>query len=553
MERQLVAPTIDQWRSVQRSQRDQAAAYSPLEITRGFRPRNRQLLRITSSTPDPVTGYYPADWVVSDVSDQTHAEQTGVWAWALDGVAEDGGLFEGEHVGDYEDLPVFRGSQLSTNFPNFLRMVTNVCDISGTSSFTLPASVDAVVDSEAGINTASGTYPAKRGPTKIKAVVTWIDPDYESSSGDSFSFKLYVNSTELTGAPIYTIVTIGGTATIEKQMEWPVNFDKDGDVELVLLCYRVSGSRSLVAQAGTTRIEIAGLPSGIRTEYRQITLPPGVVVGPEVCIDRPTDCCVDDQSSDTSSRDTSSRTPYPTVGSWPDSPTCIDTMGWRGLAVHGVFGTGDVTIPKRFKVRLPSFVPWSHTAYGVSYPACDPRIADYLSGRDVIIETGGSSSGDSAGPDLGQAWALGSTGFYTYYNPEGIEGCTAGGCGYGLDAITDQYESYTDPNGYTWAFQTGYTYALSATWGYGLLNPSSIVLPRRPVFVIKTIAGLTIRAAASGFLTDFFFDEPITLPLVTDIGYVTANPAQRRNPASPYYQVEGAGIKATGDVVLEPY
>lgn len=296
MERQLVAPTIDQWRSVQRSQRDQAAAYNPLEITRGFRPRNRQLLRITSDTADDATGFFPAVWLQSDVSDQSHAEQSDVWAWPIDGAGAEDAFFEGETVGTHEEKPVFRGWMVEDDFPDVLRIVTNVCPVGESAGNRFTAADNYEISTEGGQAIVVGTINAKAGITSVRAVVDWTDPDFEAGTGDSFSFYLIADGTDYTGAPPHLVTFVGNGASMQKEMVWNVLLSEDKTINLALWAYRISGSRSLVAST-TSRLEVNSDVAGTKVEYRQLILNGGAHVGPKICITNPADCCIDDESS----------------------------------------------------------------------------------------------------------------------------------------------------------------------------------------------------------------------------------------------------------------
>lgn len=442
---------------------------------------------------------------------------------------------EGE--GDDQDALVRIEGSYFEGFPGILNLVTNVCPIGETKSLVFTAGADVVVDSEDLTVIASGTYTATAGTAKVKCVVIWTDPDFQASTGDSFGFELKVNTADYIGAPEYFVTAIGWGVTKTVEMTWDVAFPVAGDYALFLLGFRASGSAEITADAGS-RIELEGKANGIRVEYTPVALP-SVQRGTKVCIDNPTNCCVDDDSSGTASRDTASRSPFPLVYSQGTSPTCIDAMGYRGTD-FGTFGLEPVSIARRYKLTLPTFEPYAFTdSYGNAIPACSQAIADHLSGRVVILET--ASGPGTIGPNEGQSYE---TDFNSFYNPEGIEGLTGGSCGYGVNWTGPTLE-YTLPNGQPATWVTGSFAQIGVTWNYPATTPK-LVAPRRVVFALRGVSyGLTMRAYSVEFRDDFFFDTPITLQVVNTPGFV-AIPIQSGYPAS--------GIRTSASTItLEPY
>lgn len=296
MERQLVAPTIDQWRAIQRERRAMAEQYRPYEQPHAAQSRNRQLLRITSDTPDEATGFYPAVWLQSDTSDQSHADQAEVWAWLIVGTGGEDAFAEGEHVGTHTDgTPVFRSWLVDEGFPDVLRVVTNVCPVGESAGSIFNAAENYEISTADGQAVIVGEPTVKAGIMTVRAVVDWTDPDYEAGTGDAFGFYLIADDADYTGAPVHLVTFVGNGASMQKEMVWNVPVAEDGPVELALWAYRASGSRSLVV-ATTSRLEVNSEVAGTKVEYRQIILS-GALVGNKICVVNPRDCCIDDDAS----------------------------------------------------------------------------------------------------------------------------------------------------------------------------------------------------------------------------------------------------------------
>lgn len=347
MERQLVAPSVDQWRAVRRSITTQETTYKPGPEFFGYRPRNRQLLHITSSEPND-QGFYPAKWVQSDVGDQTHNDQNDVWAWPVEGVASEDQYLEGDNVGELDGVPVFRGFVNSDGFSDIVRAVTNVCPIGETSGGLYVAADDYEISTSGGQAIVAGSFDADAGKVTVRGVVDWTDPDFAAGSGDSFGFYLKVNGENYTGAPVHLVTFVGSGAGMQKEMVWELALAQAGTLELALWAYRVAGSRSLTA-ASSSRIEVNGNAAGIKVEYRQIIVPPGSHIGPKVCVVNPTDCCIDDDSStaDTASRISVSccSVPIPAMRMVDLSSAAIYQLpGWQSVG----YGWGQVNFDETF-------------------------------------------------------------------------------------------------------------------------------------------------------------------------------------------------------------
>lgn len=264
--------------------------------------RNRQLVEITSSVPNSV-GFYPAKWILSDTATQSHSPQSDVWAWPISAEAQDGDFLEGAHVGDYEGKAVFRGAVIGGDFPDILKLVTNVC-LGGAGNPVAKIQATGIVEVTGGVGSPAqlviGTYNAKPGTVKIKGSVEWSDPSHTSYAGEEFTFELSVGSTLYTGAPTYNCFFSGPEAKKVVEYTWTVTFAAEASVSLSLLGYRSSGSHNLSSSANTF-IEVEGSTSDSVIEYRQVVLPKLLALGPKVCKKNPKDCCVDDDSSQTAS------------------------------------------------------------------------------------------------------------------------------------------------------------------------------------------------------------------------------------------------------------
>ena len=184
--------------------------------------------------------------------------------------------------------------------PGILRIVTNNClNDKPAVPAVFRVSEDTVVDDH-GQTLIDSTILAGKGAVTFKASVTWTDPDWAAYTNDHFEFRLIMDGNLQTEVCEH-IVSLGGPAAkTVKEFTWHYTNPTKRPIPFLLYAIRTSGFGDLTATTDS-KVEVSTLSATNRVEYRQLILPKGVKVGPKICVDDPKDCCVDDQSSISSS------------------------------------------------------------------------------------------------------------------------------------------------------------------------------------------------------------------------------------------------------------
>lgn len=302
MPQQLVAPTVQQWRELQRIARRGENAYTPGPEYFAEQLKNRQLLQLTSDAADGDTGFYPAKWILSDVVALEHEQKADVWAWVVAGDIAEGAWVEAAHVGTHTDgVPVFRGVCVpDDDLPDIARIVTNVCPtlkIGKPIKIQFPQAVE--VDG-GGQDLLRGTINLTKGVVTIRVSVNWTDPDWEAYTADEFTFILGLDSAILGTSEKYSIIFGGPSAETTRELTVSYTVPSTKQYQYSVIGIRNTGSGKLTATTASF-LEITPKTGSIVTEYRQAIVPKGMRFGKKVCVTDPQDCCLDDQSSNTSS------------------------------------------------------------------------------------------------------------------------------------------------------------------------------------------------------------------------------------------------------------
>lgn len=436
-----------------------------------------------------------------------------------------------EATGETRWALVRLGIQGQSNYPGAANLVTEVCKIGDTRSLNFKAGNDYDISTADGQVVIAGEYEAVPGPIKVKVVINWKDSNYNASSGDAFGFYLKVGGVTYDGAPQFVVQFVANGATINKEMTWDVVFTAKTKAVLAVWAYRVSGSRSLTVDA-TSRIEVDGGEGGIRVEKTNFTFP-AIIRGRKVCVDNPKNCCIEDQSSDTSSRDQSSKSPFPIRWSTGEID-CPVILGWRGTALDGPVGQSPIGVAERFKVILPGFAPSQGQLadeYGNDIPfdsreidACDPLITAFMSGKELILTLAGDC---------------------VYYSPT-----------FWLDL-----PSYTDPTGYTHAWKASVRAVMTMVPHPEIPITPDDFIPRHVDFRVLCFntqwsGQENIIYRATSPVLSFFFDESVAMAQQTTRRGVLRNPQDWYNDPDRFlwtYHTTQAGIIGAGNVTAEPY
>lgn len=236
-----------------------------------------------------------------------------------------------EGVGDGQDALVrIEAGVGEDDMPDIRRVVTNVCPTTKPAPPIVYRMDTAVVVDGDGQELIKGTVSIPKGPVKFKASVGWSDPDWEASTFDEYETSLYIGDTKLEAKPTHLVIMGGPSAATTVEYEWVYNNLTQRPVAFMLLGQRTTGYGKLTATTAT-KLEVT-LPAGsIIVEYQQEIAPRGTKRGKKVCVVDPKDCCLEDESSFTSSLLQVPCCPVPVPSQWTTTITHFapPLAGWE--------------------------------------------------------------------------------------------------------------------------------------------------------------------------------------------------------------------------------